>query len=52
MTPREALRRIAARALANPNFDTSGITDVDRLREVLQQEFPEIFAEQQSAARD
>jgi hypothetical protein len=43
MTPREALRRAAASALANPNFDTSRITDVDRLRNVLQREYPEYF---------
>ena len=43
MTSRDALRRIAARALANPDFNAVGIPDVDDLRDVLQREYPEFF---------
>lgn len=43
MTAREALRRIAARALANPDFNAVGITDVNNLRDELQREHPEFF---------
>lgn len=43
MTVREALRRIVARAMAQADFDPTGITDVEQLRTELMHEFPEMF---------
>lgn len=45
MDARTALRRGAARAIAQPNFDRNGIPGIDDLERELRAEYPEIFAE-------
>jgi hypothetical protein len=47
MEARIALRRIVARALMDPDFDATGIADVESLRKVLAAEMARLAAESQ-----
>lgn len=43
MDAKTALRRAAARAITQPDFDPTGIPDIESLRKELQHHCPEFF---------